>query len=136
MAGAVFGDAGALLLWLGQHWVCSVIFVAGAALGDVGAALFRGKRSIGEVWVESRSAKRCYFQKEMCSKLRQVSLAHRRGRDDQFILGSFSDRPGIVQQMTFQLFSENLCQIFGGHFAWQAKYLVTLEGGCCCSALL
>ena len=54
MAGAVFGDAGALLLWQGQHLVCSVTFV-----------LFRGKRSIGDRWVESRSAKRCYFQKEM-----------------------------------------------------------------------
>ena len=30
--------------------------------------------------------------------------------------------------MTFQLFSANFCEMLGGHFAWQAQYLVSLEG--------
>ena len=41
--------------------------------------------------------------------------------------GAVSDRP-------FQLFSGNFCQILGGHFAWQAQYLVTLEGDTSCPA--
>ena len=36
--------------------------------------------------------------------------------------------------MTFQLFSGNFCQMLGGHFAWQAQNLVSLEGDTCGSA--
>ena len=39
-----------------------------------------------------------------------------------------------VVEMTFQVFSGIVCQILGGHFAWQAQYLVRLEGDTCCSA--
>ena len=54
----------------------------------------------------------------------------------RIILGSFSDRSriGRALEMTFQLFSANFCQMLGGHFAWQAQYLVRLEGDDCCSA--
>ena len=37
-------------------------------------------------------------------------------------------------EMTFQLFSANFSQMLGGHFAWQAQYLVSLEGDIGCSA--
>ena len=47
-------------------------------------------------------------------------------------LGSVSDRPRIVNDV--QLFPGNFCQILGGHFAWQAQYLVTLEGDTSCPA--
>ena len=52
------------------------------------------------------------------------------------MVGSFSDpaRIGRALEMTFQLFSANFCQMFGGHFAWQAQYLVSLEGDICCSS--
>ena len=43
-------------------------------------------------------------------------------------------RIGHAMEMTFQLFSANFCQMLGGHFAWQAQYLVRLEGVDCCSA--
>ena len=48
----------------------------------------------------------------------------------RIILGSCSDhaRIGRALEMTFQLFSANFCQMLGGHFAWQAQYLVRLEG--------
>ena len=38
-------------------------------------------------------------------------------------LGSWSDhaRIGRALEMTFQLFSANVCQMLGGHFAWQAQ---------------
>ena len=38
-------------------------------------------------------------------------------------LGSCSDhaRIGRALEMTFQLFSANVCQMLGGHFAWQAQ---------------
>ena len=52
------------------------------------------------------------------------------------MLGSFSDhsRIGRALEMTFHLFSANFCEMLGGHFAWQAQYLVRLEGDACCSA--
>ena len=51
-------------------------------------------------------------------------------------LGTVSDhgRIGRALEMTFQLFSANFCQMLGGHFAWQAQYLVRLEADACCSA--
>ena len=39
--------------------------MGGTAFGDVGASLFRSKRSIGEISVESRSAKCCHFHTKM-----------------------------------------------------------------------
>ena len=77
----------------------------------------------------------------ICSRpVRKVALAARRVAVLRFlgriILGSWSDhaRIGRALEMTFQLFSANFCQMLGGHFAWQAQYLVRLEGVDCCSA--
>ena len=51
-------------------------------------------------------------------------------RTDGNGLGTVSDRDriGRALEMTFQLFSANFCQMLDGHFAWQAQYLVSLEG--------
>ena len=50
----------------------------------------------------------------------------------------WSDHARIVPalEMTFQihLFSANFCQMLSGHFAWQAQYLVSLEGDIGCPA--
>ena len=73
----------------------------------------------------------------ICSwRVRKVALAARRVQFCVFWVGSFSDhaRIGRALEMTFQLFSANFCQVLGGHFAWQAQYLVRLEGVDCCSA--
>ena len=84
----------------------------------------------------------------ICSwRVRKVALAARRVQfcgfrvgswsdHSRIILGSFSDhgRIGRALEMTFHLFSANFCQMLGGHFAWQAQYLVRLEGVACCSA--
>ena len=52
------------------------------------------------------------------------------------MVGSVSDhgRIGRALEMTFHLFSANFCEMLGGHFAWQAQYLVRLEVDACCSA--
>ena len=52
----------------------------------------------------------------------------------RIMVGSVSDhgRIGRALEMTFQLFSANFCLILGGHFAWQAQYLVRLEGDAGC----
>ena len=56
----------------------------------------------------------------------------------RIVLGSWSDHGRIMVgpalEMTFQPFSANFCQILGGHFAWQAQDLVSLEGDIRCSA--
>ena len=58
------------------------LFVAGAAFGDI----------LGD----SRSAKCCIFQYKIVSKIGRVRSPKRRVRDDDFILGSWSDYPRIV----------------------------------------
>ena len=76
----------------------------------------------------------------ICSwRVRKVALAARRVAVCVFWVGSCSEcsdhsRIGRALEMTFQLFSANFCQMLGGHFAWQAQYLVRLEGVDCCSA--
>ena len=54
----------------------------------------------------------------------------------RIMVGSFSDHSRIVPalEMTFHLFSANFCHTLSGHFAWQAQYLVSLEGDIDCSA--
>ena len=54
----------------------------------------------------------------------------------RIMVGSCSDhgRIGRALEMTFQLFSVNFPQIWECNFAWQAQYLVRLQGDACCSA--
>ena len=40
--------------------------MTGAIFGDVGISLFVAGAAFGEIWVDSRSAKRCIFQYEPC----------------------------------------------------------------------
>ena len=57
-------------------------------------------------------------------------------RDDEFMVGSGSDRVriGRALELTLQLFSANFSLILECNFAWQAQYLVRLEGDAWCSA--
>ena len=43
-------------------------------------------------------------------------------------------RIGRALELTLQLFSANFSLILECNFAWQAQYLVRLEGDACCSA--
>ena len=54
----------------------------------------------------------------------------------RIMLGSCSDhgRIGRALELTLQPFSENFALILECTFAWQAQYLVRLEGDACCSA--
>ena len=54
----------------------------------------------------------------------------------RIMVGPFSDHARIVPalELTLQLFSANFSFILECNFAWQAKYLVRLEGDACCSA--
>ena len=48
-----------------------------------------------EIWVDSRSEKGCNFQCKMRFGVRKVTSANGRVRDDEFILGSCSNRPAM-----------------------------------------
>ena len=111
MAGAAFGDLGVLLFVAGAVFgdLGVSLFVAGAAFNDVGVSLFVAGTVFGEIWVDSRSAKRCNFQYKM--RLRSAKSNH--------------DTSTV---------SDNFSQILKCNFAWQAQYLVRLEGDACCSA--
>ena len=73
----------------------------------------------------------------ICSwRVRKVALAARRVQFCVFRVGSFSAhaRIGRALEMPLQLFSVNFSTIRECNFAWQAQYLVRLEGDACCSA--
>ena len=54
----------------------------------------------------------------------------------RIMLGSWSDHGRIVPalELTLQLFTVNFSLILECNFAWQAQYLVRLEGDACCAA--
>ena len=83
------------------------------------------------------------FNRICSGRVRKVALAARRVQfcvfwvgscsdHGRIILGSCSDRSRIGNDVS--PVSANFCQMLGGHFAWQAQYLVRLEGDACCSA--
>ena len=76
------------------------------------------------------------FNTKCVSEARKVTSANGRVRDDEFMLGSCSDHARIVPalELTLQLFTVNFSLILECNFAWQAQYLVRLEGDACCSA--
>ena len=76
------------------------------------------------------------FNTKCVSKARKVTSANGRVRDDEFMVGSGSDRVriGRALELTLQLFSANFSLILECNFAWQAQYLVRLEGDAWCSA--
>ena len=55
--------------------------MAGAVFGEVGVSLFVAGAALGEVLIDSRSAKCCIFPYKM----------RLQGRDDDFIVGLCSD---------------------------------------------
>jgi len=87
--------------------------VAGAALRDI----------LGD----SRSAKCCVLQYEIVSKMGRVRSPKRRVRDDDFMLGSWSDYRRIVFLLAEAL-QGVFAEILSFKFSWQAQYLVRLQG--------
>ena len=77
-----------------QSW--DAFCVAGAVFGEVGLSLFVAGAAFGDILGDSRSAKCCIFQYKIVSKIGRVRSPKRRVRDDDFILGSWSDYPRIV----------------------------------------
>ena len=133
VAGAVLGEGQVSL------------FMARAVLGAGQVLLFVAGAVLGEIWKDSRSAKCCNFQyKMLVLSAKSINLCCVAGcgltgtvsERSRIMLGSCSERSriGRALEMTFQLFSANFCEMLGGHFAWQAQYLVSLEGDICCSA--
>ena len=137
VAGAVLGEAQVSLFMAGTVLgeVQVSVFVAGVVLGEAQVSLFLAGAVLGEIWEDSRSANCCIFQYKMVALSAKSNLCCAAGCG---LTGSCSVHSRIMigraSEMTFQLFSANFCQMLGGHFAWQAQYLVSLEGDICCSA--
>ena len=73
----------------------------------------------------------------ICSwRARKVTSAARRVAVCVFMVGSWSDhsRIGRALEMPLQPFSVNFASIWELNFAWQAQYLVRLQGDSCPSA--
>ena len=80
-------------------------FVAGAAFGDVGVSLFVAGTVFGEIWVARNVV---IFNTKCVSEARKVTSANGRVRDDEFMVGSWSDsdrsRIGIDASTVFGKF--------------------------------
>ena len=132
MVGAVLGE------------VQVSLFVVGAVLGEVEVSLFVAGAVLGEIWKDSLSSKCFIFQYKMLVLSAKSNLCCVAGcgltgtvsDHARIMLGSCSEhsRIGRALELTFQLFCANFCQMLDGHFAWQAQYLVSLEGDICCSS--
>ena len=82
-----------------QWWVS--FCVAGAVFGEVGVWLFVAGAAFRDILGDSRSAKCCIFQYKIVSKIGRVRSPKRRVRDDDFMLGSWSDCRRIVVESSF-----------------------------------
>ena len=107
--------------------------MAGAVFGEVGVLLFVAGAALGEILLDSRSAKCCIFPYKIASKIGRVRSPKRRVRDDDFMLGLSSDYPRIVFILAeaIQRVSNAILNL---KISWQAQFLVRLEGDFACSA--
>ena len=140
VAGAAFGEVHVSLFVPGAAFGVAQgsHFVAGTVLGEVQVSLFVAGAVLGEIRKDSRSAKCCIFQYKVLVVSAKSNLCCAAGcgltgscsDHGRIMVGSFSDhsRIGRALEIAFQLSSANFCRILGGHFAWQAQYLVRLEG--------
>ena len=116
-----------------------LVFVVGAAFGEVYVSLFVTGTPCGEIWNDRRSEQYCNFAENLLLASTKSKLGSVAGSILRFLgqtmLGSISDhsRIGRALAMTLHLFSANFCQMLDGYFAWQVQYLVRLEGDTCCS---
>ena len=108
--------------------------VAGAVFGEVGVLLFVAGAALGEILIDSRSAKCCIFFHTKCvCKVGRGRSPRRRVRDDDFMLGLSSDYPRIVFILAEAIQGVSHA-ILNLQISWQVQYLVRLEGDFACSA--
>ena len=106
MAGALFGDVQVSLFVAGALFgdVQVSLFVAGAVFCEVEVSLFVAGAVFGEIWNDSRSAKRCIFQYKMLVVGVKSNLGCAAGcgvtvswsDHGRIILGSWSDHSRIL----------------------------------------
>ena len=121
------------------HFICDAdqswdaFCVAGAVFGEVGVWLFVAGAAFGDILGDSRSAKCCIFQYKFVSEIGRVRSPKRRVRDDDFILGSWSDYPRIVFILA-EAIQRVSAAILNLKISWQAQYLLRFEVDFACSA--
>ena len=79
------------------HWFC----VAGAVFGEVGGWLFVAGAALCDILGDSRSAKCCILQYKIVSKIGPGRSPKRRVRDDDFMVGLWSDYRRNVFESSF-----------------------------------
>ena len=108
--------------------------MAGAVFGEVGLSLFVAGAAFGDILGDSRSAKCCIFQCKIVSKIGRVRSPKRRVRDDDFMVGSWSDYPRIAFILAAEAIQRVSAAILNLKISWQAQYLLRLEVDIACSA--
>ena len=75
--------------------------MAGAVFGEVGVLLFVAGAALGEILIDSLSAKCCIFPYKMRLQDGTSRSPKRRVRDDDFIVGLCSDYVRIIVESSF-----------------------------------
>ena len=117
VAGAVFGEVEVSLFVAGAAFgeVQVLLFVAGTVFGEVEVSLFVAVAVFGEIWNDRRTAKCCIFQYKMLVLGVKSNLGCEAGCGLMvFMVGSFSDRPRIVNDASsaFSKFLSDFGQSF------------------------
>ena len=81
--------------------------VAGAVFGEVGVWLFVAGAAFGDILGDSRSAKCYIFQYKIVFMIGRVRSPKRRVRDDDFMVGSWSDYPRIILESSLYIGGSN-----------------------------
>ena len=97
-------------------------------------SLFVAGAVFGEIWNDSRSAKRCIFQYKMLVVGVKSNLGCEAGCGLTVSWSDHDARIGRALELTFHPFSANFFEILDGHFSWQAQNLVSLDNDTCWSA--
>ena len=100
--------------------------MAGAVFREVGLSLFVAGAAFGDILGDSRGAKCFIFQYKIVSKIGPVRSPKRRVRDDDFMVGSWSDYPRIVFILA-EAIQRVSAAILNLQISWQAQYLLRLE---------
>ena len=100
--------------------------------------------AFGDILGDRRSAKCCIFQYKIVSEIGRVRSPKRRVRDDDFILGSWSDHGRIILGLSSDsprivfILAEAIqrvsAAILNVKISWQAQYLLRFEVDFACSA--
>ena len=102
--------------------------MAGAVFGEVGVLLFVAGAALGEILIDSRSAKCCIFPYKMRFQGGTRKVSEAAGARCDFMIGLSSDYRRIVFLLAEAIHGVS-AEVLHLQISWQAQYLLRLLAG-------